>query len=153
MKYFYFSMHMETILKRNAACPSKCSLNSVPCLERTRVWHITCRLNPVSSPFSCIYPDITSEGAGGGRRCCYSTCDGLYADAADDTLSAKNSNGLQKIQNCNLKIILKTDWQRSTSEIHQPTNMMYTWDRVHITTQWYNVHASSIHEQIHVHKM
>ena len=54
-----------------------------------------------------------------------------YGDVVYDTISAKDNQSLQRLQNCALKIVLQAPKRTPTSEIHKELNMNYVADRRH----------------------
>ncbi len=54
-----------------------------------------------------------------------------YCDVVYDTLSAKDNQDLQRLQNCALKITLQKPKRTPTNEIHKELNMTYVADRRH----------------------
>ncbi len=70
-----------------------------------------------------------------------------YADVAYDTLSAKCSTKLQKIQNSVLKIIYKAEWTTPTKQLHQAANFVFMVGihHCHIITQFTNAYMGLPH--------
>ena len=57
-----------------------------------------------------------------------------YGDIVYDCLSSKASNDLQKLQNYALRIVLHSGYEKSISDMHKETKLMFLSDRRHSHT-------------------
>ena len=57
-----------------------------------------------------------------------------YTDVVYDSLCARDSHALQKLQNSALHIVLKTDWHSHVADLHRDLNLHYLADKWHFHT-------------------